>query len=88
MADAFASTSDEISAPARRVAAIAPNDGADLSELPKAIYVGGAGDLALIAAGDTVSCIFKNLPAASIVPVRARRVMSTGTTATALLLLY
>jgi hypothetical protein len=88
MPDAFATRADDVSAPARRTGAIIPHDANDLADLPKAIYVGGGGDVALMAAADTTSRIFKAVPVGAILPIRARRVLVTGTTATNLIALY
>ncbi len=88
MPDAFATRADDVSAPARRTGAIIPHDANDLPDLPKAIYVGGGGDVALMAVGDTTARVFKMAPAGSILPIRVRRVLATGTTATSLIALY
>ena len=90
MPDAFATFADSPAAPARRVAALAPDDGADLADTPKGIYVGTGGDLALVAIDAPAGAngvTFRNLPSGSLLPVRARRVLATGTTAADLLAL-
>lgn len=70
-----------------RAAAITPDDNNDLTFVTRAIYVGGGNDLAVIlASGDTVT--FKAVPTGTILPIRAARVKSTGTTATLLLALW
>lgn len=61
--------------------AVTPSDSADLATLPKALYVSAAGTLAVQnGAGTTVS--FGNVLAGSILPIQAKRVMATGTSAT------
>lgn len=65
---------------------ITPSDTADLQETANAIYVGGAGDIALVTTGGA-SLTFVAVPAGSILPVKARTVLATGTTATTLLAL-
>lgn len=57
-----------------------------------AIYVGGAGDVAVIPwrgdqhlAESTPAVTFKAVPVGSFLPVRVRRILSTGTTATLML---
>ena len=88
MADPYASTPDGLSTPARRAAAIVPSDSTDLPNVTKAIYVGTAGDVVLRAVfTDTVSVTFKNVQPGMILPVCAKRVMATGTTATNLVAL-
>lgn len=87
MSDRFALTADSPISAARRVAAITPSDGADLDRFPKAIYIGGAGNVSLIAIDDTDPVTFTGLAAGSVLLVRARRVRATGTTATGLVAL-
>jgi hypothetical protein len=71
--------------PATRCIAITPSDSVALSIPVKGIYVGGAGDLAVTAQSDGSSVIFKAVPVGTIIPVRAKLVLSTGTTATLLI---
>jgi len=79
--DAFDDFSATLESPICNGFDISPNDTADLSQVTRAIMVGGAGDLAVQ---------FKNggivtLPALSpgvVYPFRAARVLATGTTAT------
>lgn len=90
MFDKFQGHADIASAPARHVATLVPSDTADLTETPKAIYVGTGGDVALIAVDAPTGAdrvVFRNLPSGSLLPVRARRVAVTGTTASDLLVL-
>jgi len=54
---------------------------------PKAFFVGGAGDLALVnSAGDAVT--FENVSAGSLLPVSSEFVNSTNTTATNIVALF
>ena len=55
----------------------------DYEPMPKALFVGGTGDVVLLNAAG-VSATFANLQAGSILPVRFRRVVTTGTNATGL----
>lgn len=62
--------------------AITPSDTAGNSF--SAIYVGGAGNVAVITeGGNTVT--FTAPPVGSIIPIRTQKVLSTGTTATLLI---
>lgn len=71
---------------ARRAAAIATSDSADI-ETTRAIYVGGTGNVKVdMVSGGTVT--FSNLSAGAIVPIQVTKVYATGTTATLLLALY
>lgn len=82
--DDFNNYSPGLDAPATRGAAITPNDSADLAFATRAVYVGGAGNIAAILQGDTVAVTFTGVVAGSILPIRVARVLATGTTATAL----
>ena len=73
--------------PADRLRAITPNDATDVTGL-RGIYVGGDGNLALMAIGDTAAVTLTGVLAGTIIPVRAKYVMATNTTATALVGLY
>jgi hypothetical protein len=67
--------------------AIVPSDVTPLAVKPRAIYVGGAGNISLITLnGETV--VFTAVPVGSILPVRAAQVLSTNTTATLLIGIY
>lgn len=67
--------------PAVYAAAITPHDTNDLAYDIRAIYVGGAGDIALITTGGSAVTL-SAVPAGSILPIRASRIKATGTTAT------
>ena len=83
MADFFATYTDGIAAPARTMFAITPSDSTDLTNTPKAIYVGTAGTISMIGVGDTVA-VSLTVQSGAIIPVRAKRVNATGTTAAGL----
>jgi hypothetical protein len=72
-------------APARGAFSITPADGTDLAIYPKALYVGTAGDVKVdMRDGTTVTFT----GAIGVLPIRVKRVYSTGTTATNILGLY
>ena len=75
MTDQFRGYADSVGAPSRHIAPRVPSDAADLAVTPKGIYVGTGG------------VTFRNLPSGSLLPVRARRVLATGTTAADMLVL-
>lgn len=60
--------------------AVTPNDGADLAVIPKALYIGGAGNI-VVNGADGNAATFA-VTAGQILPIRARRVRATSTTAT------
>lgn len=59
---------------------VTPADGADLPDVPRGIWVGGAGDISMVLLSGNVT--LKAVPAGTLLPVRPLRVRSTGTTAT------
>lgn len=81
--------SNEIQArPAHDGVAITKSDTVPLTRHCDAIYVGGAGDVAVITAQGTVAVTFSGMAAGTILPVRCKQVMSTNTTATNLVGLF
>lgn len=69
--------------------AVVPGDtsAADFAVKPRAIYVGGAGNIRLLTLnGEDV--LFTAVPVGTILPVRAVRVFSTNTTATLMIGIY
>lgn len=58
--------------------AVTPGPG-DLADIPRALWVGTGGDLAItLASGDV---ILKSVPDGTLLPVKPSRVLSAGTTA-------
>ncbi len=76
-----------LESPARAAAAVTPDDATDLGRRTRSVYVGGAGDLAVHMAGESVPVVFRNIPA-GLLPVRVDRVLATGTTATDIVALW
>lgn len=74
----------------RRAAAVTPSDGADLTGITRGIYLGGAGNVAVIFADDADSAPVTLTGLATGVwhPMQVRRVMATNTTATLILVGY
>ena len=68
--------------------AVTPDDGVDLPKGCRALYVGGAGNLVVIFDKDTSSVTLTGVTAGSVLPVRIKRVLATGTTATVIVALY
>lgn len=79
--DRFEQMQDHVMAPARSAFAITPSDSAKLAILPKALFVGTGGALAVRLADDTADILFKNVAAGQILDIRADYVRATGTTA-------
>lgn len=79
---------NNILAPALDYAAITPHDSTDfVGFVTRGIYVGGAGNVVAVRYDDT-PITFSGVPAGTVLPIRARRVNNTSTTATLLVALY
>lgn len=86
MPDAFRHEVDTSSSPSRRWAVIVPSDAADVADLPKALRIDQGGTLALMGSDGTIAtfAVFDG----ETLPLRPKRVMATGTTATGIKALY
>ena len=67
--------------------AITKSDTTDFTFYVRGIYVGGAGDVVVVNM-DGTTATFSSVPAGTVLPVKARRVNSTNTTATNMVGLY
>ena len=74
--------------PASHALAITPNDGVDLTEVPRAIYIGTAGNLVVDMHKTGTNITFSNVQAGTLLPLRVSRVYATGTSAGAIVALY
>lgn len=81
MIDHFETRTDSVFAPSRQPFAITPSDTAEISPLPKALYIGTGGDLTLRGIDGTDDVVFKNLASGDRLEVRAVHVRASGTTA-------
>lgn len=88
MADQFSNSADQVSAPATRAVAVVPHDSNALADIPKALYIGTGGDIAMRGSNGTADQLWKNVAAGAVLPFRAQYVRATGTTAADLLALY
>ena len=73
--------------PAVNAAAVTPSDTVNFARVANSIYVGGTGDVVVVfSGGGTIT--FVGVPAGMILPVQAKRINSTSTTATSMVALY
>jgi hypothetical protein len=87
MTDTFKTFARSLTSPPEHAAGIVPDDAADLPHVTRALYVGGAGDVALrLMSGDEV--VLRGLQAGCLIPIRVDRVRASGTTATGLVGLW
>lgn len=70
--------------PARKAFSITPAD-SDLALEARALYVGGAGDVAVRMTDDDSDVTFSGVAAGTVLPISVKRVNSTNTTATNIL---
>lgn len=74
--------------PVQNAVAVTPSDSADLPDGPcRALYVGTTGNISLIPSGGGSAVTFTAV-AVGVLPVAAKRVRSTSTTASNILALY
>lgn len=83
MVDRFEGREPNLTGPAVHGFVITPSDGAALAETTRALYVGGAGDLAVLFASGG-QAVLSNVPAGTLLPLRAIKVLATGTSASAI----
>ena len=88
MPDQFSNSADQVSAPATRAVAVVPHDSNPLTDIPKALYVGTGGDIAMRGVNGSVDQVWKNVAAGAVLPFRAQFVRASGTTAADMLALY
>lgn len=80
MTDQFKDHATALDSPAAHAFPVSPSDGALLPETTRAVYVGVAGDLAIVMKSGG-EALFTNVQAGSLLPIRAAQVKATGTTA-------
>jgi hypothetical protein len=90
MADPFKKVASDIDSPARNAEAVTPSDSADLPTVARGLYTGAGGNIAVYMEGDdsNTSVAFASAAAGITLPIRVRRVLSTGTTATGIVALW
>lgn len=87
--DSFRGFTPTPAGPFRRAVVPAKSDTEDLPNVTCALYVGDDGkDVRVILQNDASAVTFSAVRAGTLLPVRARRVLATGTTSTALVALY
>lgn len=71
-----------------RAEAVTPSDEDELAEVTRAIFIGGSGNIEVVLRDDTNPVVFKNVVAGSVLPLRVKKVLDNGTTATDIIALY
>lgn len=86
MTDTFDHYLPGLESPATNAFEVTPDDGADLPAVTRALNVANAGSVRLITLGGDTVTIF--VAAGGVLPIRASRVLASGTTATGIVGLY
>lgn len=60
---------------------VTPHDTDELPLVTRAVYIGTGGDIVCILKNDGSPVTFKNLADGSLLPLRIRKILATGTTA-------
>jgi hypothetical protein len=74
-------------ASARRFAAVTASDTVNFNGQARAVYVGGAGNVAAVGLDD-VAVTFVGVTAGSTLPIQCKRINNTNTTATSMVALF
>ena len=85
--DSFKNLSDSPDFSARKLVAVTPHNSNDLAYTTKALFIGTGGNIVVLAEDDTVAVTLK-VTDGQILPVRAKRVLETNTTATDIVGMY
>lgn len=75
---------DAVLAPSRTAFAVSKSDTTDFLDsgvVPKALYVGDAGDIVVTMVDDSTDVTFKNVASGTILPIRVRKVKAATTAA-------
>lgn len=73
--------------PAASVVAVTPSNSTELAFGVRSLYVGTGGNVVVVFP-DNTTATFTNVPSGTVLPVQAKRVNATSTTATDILALY
>lgn len=85
--DAIASVDSINRQNSERADVVTPNDSSDLTN-PGNLYIGGDGDVTVIPFGQSASITLSNVIAGQELSLVVKRVLSTGTTATNIVVMY
>lgn len=84
--DNFSTYKAGLTSPIENGAVVVPSDSTEFTIQPRAIWVGGAGNISLVLGGTTIT--LNSVSAGTLLPIRPTRINSTGTTATSMVALW
>ena len=85
--DIFSRFRQDNFSPVSHAIAVTPHNTNELTYVTRAVYVGGLGDLK-VTMQDSGTVTFADVPAGTTLPIRAKVVFATGTTATDIVALW
>ncbi len=71
---------------ARAVAAVTKSDSTIVN--CRALYIGGGGDVAIVALDDSAAVTLVGVPTGALLPIACKKIMSTNTSATSMVALF
>lgn len=74
--------------PAYDQVAVTPSDVTNLPSITRGLYVGVAGNVAVVPASGGAAVTFVAVPAGTVLPIQVSRVNSTNTTASSIVALF
>lgn len=78
---------DKHTSPSGAFASVTPSDTVNITGEPRALFIGTGGDVVVVGQDD-VAVTFANVQQGQTLPVRAKRVNATSTTASNIVALY
>jgi hypothetical protein len=88
MPDFFANSSHGLDSPTTRGFAVTPHNSNPLVDVPRFLFVGGAGNIVMRLRDDSADVTLTGVTAGSVLWVRPTHVRATGTTATNIVALH
>lgn len=88
MANEYANTVTGLDSPAKSFFAITPHDSSNFTNDARGIYVGTGGNISILPVDGGSAVTFSNVPGGTVLPVMARRINATGTSASNLIGLF
>lgn len=85
--DDFSNYAVGLTSPYRHASSITPHDTNELTYVTRGIYIGGAGNVKVTTVEDE-TVTFNSAAVGQVLPVRAKIIFSSGTTATSIIALW